>query len=90
MSDVLAKCTGTMQPIMPMNGETYSLVEMQHYVGGCIEKIDLGCGKVLIVDEEGKMKGKLLNGIATWWLLLSGMPGWIAGDAMLIESSHFE
>ena len=90
MSDVLAKCTGTMQPIRPMNGETFSLEEMQHYVGGHIETVNLGCGKVLIVDEEGKVKGKLPNRIATGWVILSGMQDWIAGDAMLIDRTHIK
>lgn len=79
-----------MQPIRPMNGETFSLEEMQHYVGGYIETVNLGGGKVLIVDKEGKMKGKLPNRIATGWVISSGMQDWIAGDAMLIDRTHIK
>ena len=90
MSDVLAKCTGTLQPIRPMNGGSYTLTEMQHYVGGYIETVSLGSGKVLIVDEEGKLKGKLPNRIATGWLQVEGINDWVAGDAMLIDRKHIK
>lgn len=90
MSDVLAKCTGTLQPIRPMNGESYTLTEMQHYVGGYIETVNVGSGKVLIVDEEGKLKGKLPNRIATGWLQQEGIHDWVAGDAMLIDREHIK
>lgn len=90
MDDVLAKCTGTLQPISPMNGECYTLLEMQHHVGGYIETVNVGNGKVLIVDEEGKLKGKLPNRIATGWLQVEGIHDWIAGDAMLIDRKHIK
>lgn len=90
MSDVLAKCTGILQPIRPMNGEYYTLQEMQHYVGGYIETVHVCNGKVLIVDEEGKLKGKLPNRIATGWLQVEGIHDWVAGDAMLIDRKHIK
>lgn len=90
MSDVLAKCTGTLQPIRPMNGECYTLLEMQHYVGGYIETVNVGNGKVLIVDGEGKLKGKLPNRIATGWLQMEGIHDWVVGDAMLIDRKHIK
>ena len=90
MGDVLAKCTGTLQPIRPMNGESYTLTEMQHYVGGYIETVNVGNGKVLIVDEEGKLKGKLPNMIATGWLQVEGIHDYVAGDAMLIDRKHIK
>lgn len=90
MSDVLAKCTGTLQPIRPMNGKSYTLTEMQHYVGGYIETVSLGNDKVLIVDEEGKLQGKLPNMIATGWLQEEGIHDYVAGDAMLIDREHIK
>lgn len=90
MSDVLVKCTGTLQPIRPMNGESYTLLEMQHYVGGYIETVNMGNGKVLIVDEEGKLKGKLPNRIATGWLQVEGIHDFVAGDAMLIDRKRIK
>lgn len=87
--DVLVTVTNTMRPIKPTNGEHYSLHELQHYVGGYIETIVLG-NKVLIVDEEGKLKGKLPNRIATGWLLTSGIDDFVAGDAMLIMRERIQ
>lgn len=90
MSDVLVTSSGTMRDIEPMNGEYYKLRELQHYVGGYIETVNVGNGKVLIMDEEGKLKGKLPNKIATGWLLTEGINDWIAGDAILIDRKHIK
>lgn len=90
MSDILVKNTGTMQEIKPMNGSDYSLQELQHYVGGYIETVHLGADKLLIVDEEGKVKNKLPNRIATGWLIANGIHDWVAGDAVLIDEKHLK
>ena len=87
MSDVLAKCTGTLREIKPMNGKYYTLVELQGYVGGLIETLSVG-NKTLVIDEEGKIKGKLPNRIATGWIVQDGYHDWIAGDALLISDDH--
>lgn len=73
-----------------MNGESYTLTEIQHYVDGYIETVSVGNGKVLIVDEEGKLKGKLPNRIATGWLQEEGIHDWVVGDAMLIDREHIK
>ena len=49
----------------PKNGKTFGLTEMQEIVGGYIEPIRLNDGRVIIVDEEGKAKGKAVNIPAT-------------------------
>lgn len=89
MSDVLVTSTGGMKAIMPMNGRDYSLQEMQSYVGGCIETLKVG-QKILVMDEEGKLKGKLPNRIATGWVLQEGINDYVCGDVMLIERSHIK
>lgn len=89
MSDVLVTSTGGMKAITPMNGSHYSLQEMQSYVGGSIEILKVG-QKILVMDEEGKLKGKLPNRIATGWVLQEGINDYICGDVMLIERSHIK
>ena len=42
-----------------------SLKEMQAFVGGYIQPIMLGDDMMMIIDEEGKMKGKAENVTAT-------------------------
>lgn len=89
MSDVLVTSTGGMKAITPMNGKYYSLLEMQNYVGGYIETLKVG-QKLLVMDEEGKLKGKLPNRIATGWVLQEGINDYICGDVMLIERNHIK
>ena len=49
----------------PKNGKTFALTEMQEIVGGYIEPIRLNGGRMIIVDEDGKSKGKAVNIPAT-------------------------
>ena len=49
----------------PKNGKTFALTEMQEIVGGYIEPIRLNDGRMIIVDEDGKLKGKAVNIPAT-------------------------
>ena len=88
MSDVLVKTTGVFIPIEPHNGQYYTLLELQAYVGGNIETVYFKNGKILIIYEEGKLKGKLPNRIATSWLIVEGYVDFVAGDALLIEGEH--
>ena len=53
-SATLYKTDGTIETIQPKNGETFSLEELQKYVGGYIEYVHLKDGKVMVVNEEGK------------------------------------
>ena len=50
---------------IPKNGKTFALTEMQEIVGGYIEPIRLNDGRMIIVDEDGKSKGKAVNIPAT-------------------------
>ena len=49
----------------PKNGKTFSLTEMQEIIGGYVEPIRLNDGRMIIVDEDGKSKGKAVNIPAT-------------------------
>ena len=49
----------------PKNGKTFELDEMQGIVGGYIEIINLKDGRMMIVDEEGKLNNKAVNILAT-------------------------
>ena len=56
----LIKLNGTKETVQPKNGNIFSLEELQKYVGGYIEIVPINYGeyegKLLIVDEEGKIK----------------------------------
>ena len=49
----------------PKNGKTFTLTEMQEIIGGYVEPIRLNDGRMIIVDEDGKSKGKAVNIPAT-------------------------
>lgn len=60
----LIKADGTTQDTEPRNGLRYTLEELQGYVGGLIEFIDLGEG-YMVVNEESKLIGLPFNEVAT-------------------------
>jgi Domain of unknown function (DUF3846) len=74
----LYKTDGTTREVSSRNGRKYTLEELQEYVGGPIEWLEIRAGK-LIVNQEGKLMGLPFNLRAT---ALSGHD--IAGDALLI------
>jgi hypothetical protein len=60
---IILKTDGTRKDIVPIgeNG-TLTLEQMQEVVGGYIEKISApNSNNILIVDEEGRLKGKSIN-----------------------------
>lgn len=88
MSDVMVK-DGCIVPIVPMNGREYTLFELQQLVDGNIELVDLG-KKYLVLDEEGKLKGKMPNAIATGWLQQEGIHDFAVGTALLIDKKRIK
>lgn len=86
MSDILIK-DGTKRSIAPMNGTDYSLREMQNYVGGPIKTLRVG-KKIMVVNEEGKIRNMIPNKLATDMIIMDGDSDYICGPAMLIEPSH--
>lgn len=58
---------GTQKEIFPKNGSYYELEELQQLVGGNIELLYSTSSphRVMVIDEEGKLKGEPLNMEAT-------------------------
>lgn len=62
----LYKTDGTIKSIKPVSGKTFTLKELQEYVGGLIDIQDLPkLKKVLILNDEGKIIGLPRNELAT-------------------------
>lgn len=63
----LIEPSGKTTTVAPKNGTSFSLEELQGFVGGYIEFVSVSDdGKlVLIIDEEGKLKEKPDNEVAT-------------------------
>lgn len=83
---------GSTRELRPANGRCFTLEELQEAVGGFIEPIRLPCGDELILDEEGKIKGKSMNGRASVLLAAAGgLPDdYVAGDAVRMSAREFE
>lgn len=75
------KITGIVQPVEIAN----DLRALQHAVDGYIETIGLRDGGVMIVDEEGMLKGKPQNSLAG---LVAGTM--IYGTALIVGTDEDE
>lgn len=60
MAEII-KIDGTRLEVQPLNGNDFSLKEMQNAVGGLIEIIELDDSKSLVLNEEGKILGLPYN-----------------------------
>ena len=75
----------------PKNGRTFALTEMQEIIGGYIEPIRLNDGRMIIVDEEGKSKGKAVNIPATNILRRDHFTtDYIVGTAIVCDADMIE
>ena len=50
----LIKADGTRTEIQPKNGTNFKLEELQEYVDGYIEIVNLRNGEILVINEDGK------------------------------------
>ena len=75
----------------PKNGKTFALTEMQEIVGGYVEPIRLNDGRMIIVDEDGKSKGKAVNIPATNILRRDHVTtDYIVGTAIVCDADMIE
>lgn len=66
-----------------------TLEGMQHAVGGYIEILNTKDGKLMVINEERKLKGHHFNKTATEMVEL--FPGdYIAGDVLVAEQDEIE
>ena len=61
----IIKTNGEVIETKPKNGTDFQLDELQSIVGGYIEVVSLHDGRLVVCDEEGKLKGKERNHKAT-------------------------
>lgn len=78
------RADGITQKVKPKDGKSFSLDELQKFVGGFIEIVPTKkAGKVLVIDDEGKLKtGAKRNALATE--LYDGFSA-IVGNALLVD-----
>lgn len=73
----------------PENGRNFKLAQLQEIVGGLIEILRLDGGKIMVINEEGKIRGLDYNKKATDIAYASDalIPGdCIVGTVLVCES----
>ena len=77
------------ETVEPKNGTDFTLEELQGYVGGYIEIIHLNDGRIMVINEEGKLLGLPLNMLATIQYQLSYGPlDQIVGNALVCKNTE--
>lgn len=82
----LYKAAGAILEVVPANGTDFQLEELQAMVGGYIEIVPVLRGKIMVIDEEGKLKGKPINNAATMMFMQAGFYDTIVGDTLVCDS----
>lgn len=57
----LFKTDGTTKVVFPKKGKTFTLDELQDYVGGDIECVHTHNELIFVMNEEGKLRGLEVN-----------------------------
>lgn len=86
----LYRTNNTQEEIQPANGTDFTLKEAQAVVGGYVEIAHLEDGRIMILNEEGKLEGLPVNLNATN-LFLRGRDGYdeIVGDVLVCKDEEF-
>lgn len=79
------KTSGEITEVRPKNGRDFSLSELQGFVGGYIELVWLHGDTVMVVNEEGLVKGLPFNANAT---AIAYQP--IVGDVLVCKSKEIK
>ena len=64
-----------------------ALKKMQDLVGGLIEIVKVSEGRVLIINEEGKIHGLPVNNVAS--MIFDSDTDYIVGDVLLTDYAEF-
>ena len=82
---ILLHVDGTQTTVTPASPPVFSLEELHAMVGGWIEVVYLPDGRLLVIDEEGKLKGYPRNEQATRFAAGRLFVGdYIAGPAVVV------
>lgn len=86
----LVKTSGEILEVQPLNKKSFTLSELQSYVGGYIEMVNLPNGECMICNEEGLLLNLPYNEIATDLVarLYDTQTQDFAGDVLFINQSE--
>ena len=81
---------GIIKEVQPKNGEKISLEEVQALVDGYVELIHLDGDNILLCDEEGLLKNKPINTLATIQARGLGWKGsYLVGSVLFLKDKEF-
>jgi hypothetical protein len=87
----IIKTAGEVIETKPNNGTDFSLEELNEVVGGYIEVISLHDGRLIVCDEEGKLKGKDMNHKATEFFRLTLLTtDFLVGDVLVCNEEEIK
>ena len=85
----LLHVNGRRESVSPVHPPSFSLEELQRFVCGYIEVVTLSDGRLLIINEEGKIENLPYNVEATMLVADVLFPGdYIVGPAVLLTSQE--
>ena len=79
----IIRVNGTIEPL----GDT-GLKSLQKAVGGYIQIVNATNGQLIVMDEDGKMKGKVVNEIAS--AMYDNPNDCIVGDVVVCDDNEIE
>ena len=83
---------GPVREVYPANGVTFTLEELQGYVGGYIEALRVSGNHWLIINEDGKGLGLPVNDGANLYLVAAGrrlhVNDYIVGPAVICTTEE--
>lgn len=82
------KTDGTVTDVTPANGKKFTLQELQGFVGGLIELIELGNGRLMFCHEESKLVAEPKSNLLANLIIYKINPEWcrhdyVAGDVLV-------
>lgn len=78
------------EEVFPANGKSFKLAEVQAFCGGYVEVLDLADGRIMIANEEGKIRGLPVNVEATFLFRQQRHSGEVVvGDVLVCKDSEF-
>ncbi len=89
----LIKTNGVITTVTPENQPYFTLEEMQGYVGGLIQLINISGNRLMICNEEGKIEGLPLNRYASYLAMKNGVlfeGDYIAGNILICHNDEVE
>lgn len=85
------RADGNVEVVEPENGSTYSLKELNAFVGGYIELVYLSNGQLMVLNEEGKINDLPFNSLATaLYNPHSVFQDYVVGDVLVCQQNEIE